>query len=86
MIATFFGTIWEAIISTLAEYLPVSSGIPSNVETAVSTFFGYVNGLNLILPISELITILTLDIIWEGSIIIFHFIRFLINLIRGSGA
>lgn len=85
MISAFFSSIWTNIISILIDILPTSSGIPSNVQTALTTFFGYVNGLNYILPIDTMLIILGLYITYEASVMLFHFLRFVFNLIRGSG-
>jgi len=86
MLTSLFNGIWNAIIEILVAILPQSEGIPSQVQTAFQTFFAYVNGLNLVLPISELTTVLAIYLIYEATIIIFHFTRFIINLVRGSGA
>lgn len=78
--------LFDSIKSFFIGLLPASQGFPSELETAFQTFLGYLNGLNLIFPISTMLQILGLVIIYELSMATFHFVRFLINLIRGSGA
>jgi len=86
MINIFFDKVFQEIINLLAKFLPSSSGLPDEVQTAFLTFISYLNGLNLIFPISTLFYILALYVGFEIGILTFYFVRFIINLIRGSGA
>lgn len=79
-----FNTIWDFILETLASTLPASQGIPTEVSTAFLTFMGYLNGMNLILPISTLLQCISIYLIFEGIIVMTHFTKWIIELVRGS--
>lgn len=81
-----FTFLWNLVVKFLTTLLPANQGFPIEITNAFSSFISYLNGLNLIFPISTLLTILSLYLIFESLILIFHFTRFIINLIRGSSA
>ena len=83
---TIFNTIQNFITDILVSILPTSTGLPENVNSAFLTFIGYLNGLNLVFPISTMFQILTIYIGFQLAIFTFYFLKFIINLIRGSGA
>ena len=83
---TLFSTIQEFIVNIFVSILPTSTGLPENVSEAFSTFIGYLNGFNLIFPISTMFQILTIYIGFQLAVFTFYFVRFMINLVRGSGA
>jgi len=84
--SNLFNTIQEFIVSVLSKILPYSDGFPPEVATAVNTFVAYLNGVNFLFPVSTLLRILALYLVFELILFIFHFGRYIINLIRGSSA
>jgi len=86
MIAIFFNSVLNEILNLLASILPSSSGLPSNVQTGITTFLNYLNGINYVFPVDSILTIMGLFITFEIALFLITLIRFVANMIRGSGA
>jgi len=81
---------WNAFVDNaaylLSTVLPTSSGLPDDVSIAFTTFVAYLNGVNYLFPISTLFYILLLRVIYDNINLVFDFVKWIANLIRGSGA
>ena len=82
----FFQTVWDAFLRIIANILPESAGLPSQVGTAVATIVDALYSFDAILPVDQIITVIQFTIAFEAGILIWHFVRMISNFVRGSGA
>jgi len=88
MITSFFITIAYFLLNGIFSIFPSSSGFPTDVDTAVSAIGGYLGILDPLVPISTMLTIITLIITFELAVFAFKGIKWIfshIPLIGGKG-
>jgi len=88
MITSFFITISYFLLNGILSIFPLSSGFPSDVDTAVSSIGGYLGILDPLVPIPTMLTILTLIITFELAVFAFKGLKWIfshIPLIGGKG-
>lgn len=88
MITSFFITIAYYVLSLIISIFPSSTGFPSDVDTAVSSIGGYLGILDPLVPISTMLTILTLIITFELTVFAFKGMKWLFShvpFIGGKG-
>lgn len=81
-----FDQIWGLTVAVLVRILPASSGLPTNFQESLTSFIAYLNLFNLILPIDTMLQIVAVSVIFELGIVTWHFIKMVLNYLRGSGA
>lgn len=86
MITNLINTIWNEVINFIASIFPDSTGLPSAVSTAINFLLDKLYGFSLIVPADDIILIIQYTIVFEAMVLIWHFVRWVINLVRGSGA
>lgn len=86
MFSEVWNIFWDGVMSLLAAVLPASSGLPSFITNAISTLLGYMYAFSYIIPVNTLISAIIIAISFEAGILTFRAFRFIINLLRGSGA
>jgi len=79
MITSFFVSFAAYVLQTIVAIFPDSTGLPTDVTTALTQFGGYVGILSPILPISSLATVFALVITFELSVFAFKGIKWLIS-------
>lgn len=86
----FFMTIGSFVLSFLPTAETIDTYLPflymEEIDTALETILGYMPRLDLILPMETIIAATLSVMVIEILIGLFNFYRFLINVIRGSGA
>jgi len=76
------------LLSTIIGLLPTSTGFPTDVTSAFTTFAGYVQILDTLLPIDTLATVLGIIISVDIAIFTFKTLKWLIShlpVIGGRG-
>lgn len=73
------------VFSSAINLLPAGSALPSDISSALSSFSSYFSMANSFLPVSTLFSIVALGITFEAGILIFKFVNWSINKLRGSG-
>jgi len=68
----------------LLAILPSSAGLPSGFNTALSGIFNGAYAYNSIFPIDTVVTILQFLVIFEGGILLFKIVNWIIGKVRGS--
>lgn len=74
------------VIFFFVDLLPSAGAFPGQIQTAITTVFTYAFGWDWLLPISTMTTILSLAGIFYGTLWLVHLIKWILNLVRGSGA
>jgi len=82
MITGFFITIITVVVSFFVSVLPVYD-MPTQWFDAVNLIWGYVNALNFLLPISTLLQVLVIAMLFHGTIFLWHFSLKIYHMIRG---
>jgi hypothetical protein len=59
--------------------------VPSGFSTAVHSLFGYIYTFNFILPIPTILTLLSLTLAFEGLLLTYKIIMWIIHLFRPHG-
>jgi len=70
--------------AALASLLPVAS-LPSGVTDAVSGVATYASQLDGMFPVATIASVLVLTVSFEGGVLVFRGIRWIIKTVRGSG-
>jgi len=83
MITTFFLLLGYQFLNFLVGLLPVSAGVPTEWVEGVNTVWGYINSFSFIVPVSTLLSVLTLALIFHGSIFAYHALMWIIRKIPG---
>jgi len=78
----FFGFIFYSLIAIL----PSAGVFPSQINTAFEWVFETAYAWNWILPIDTIITVLGLAAVFYTGVFTFQALKFILNIIRGSGA
>jgi len=86
MITTFLLSLSSYVVSAILYLLPDSSGLPSQVTSALSVLSGYVGILDPILPISTLAVVFSLVIAFELAVFAFKTLRWLIGFVPFVGS
>jgi len=82
MITGFFISIVTTVVVFFVGLLPIIA-VPMDWISAVNLIWGYMNALSFLLPISTLLTILSLVITIEVAVFLWHFSLKLYHMIRG---
>jgi len=88
MIFTGFIYVVVFLLGIIIDLLPTSTGFPADVTTAFATFAGYVQILDVMLPIATLGTVLGILISVDIAIFSFKTLKWLIShlpVIGGRG-
>jgi len=82
MITGFFIVLATSIVTFFLSILPVID-VPTEWTSAITLIWGYVNSLSFLLPISTLLTILSLVVTIEIAVFLWNFSLKLYHMIRG---
>jgi hypothetical protein len=75
--------IFQVIIQGLVSILPNGSSMPSQINSAFTTFAGFFQKANAIFPMDTVFTIMGLILTLEASILSFHIGNWIYTKIRG---
>lgn len=81
MITSFFISFALYVLQTIVAIFPASTGLPSDVTTALTQFGGYVGILSPILPIGTMATVFALVISFELAVFAFKGVRWLLSYV-----
>jgi len=84
-IQALFATFFNFVLGLIANILPNSNGLPTGISNAITTFAGYLNSWGGMFPVNTLFTVITTVILFEVGVIMFKFVKFILNLFRGAG-
>ena len=79
-------TLFNTILDFFASLLPNSDGLSVDVENSFTTFFGYVNDFDFVVPVDTLVNVVQAILTFELLLLGYGLTKFIINLVRGSGA
>jgi len=82
MISTFFLTVFASFASLLVGLLPTGI-LPVAVGTAIAYFVGVANAYSYVVPIDTLLQALAIVLVFDGSILAWHFINWIIRKVPG---
>jgi len=82
MITTFLLNILFSFVSFIVDFLPVGD-LPSGFNTALVYFWGVMNTFSYVLPLDTILQATLLVLIFDGVIILWHFINWVIRKIPG---
>jgi len=82
MIIAFFIKLITAIVTFFISLLPTIA-MPADWTNAITLIWGYVNAMSFLLPVSTLLTILTLVMTIEIVVFIWHFGLKIYHMVRG---
>lgn len=83
MIVTGFVYLGYYFLSALISLLPESTGLSSSFTSSLTSMFTVAQGWNWIFPINTLISILILSVGLEGGILLWNFLMWTYNKVRG---
>jgi len=82
MISTFFLTIFYSFVGFLLVLLP-SGHLPAVMTSAFSYFVGVANLFSFVVPVDTLLAAALVILLFDGAIIVWHFINWVIRKIPG---
>jgi len=82
MISTFFLTIFYGLVSLLVSFLPTGV-LPTQISTAFAYFWGVANSFSYVIPMDTLLKVVVLAIAFDGILLIWWFINWIIRKIPG---
>jgi len=82
MILTFLLNLFYAFAAFIVNILPTGS-LPSGFNTALVYFWGVMNTFSYVLPLDTILQATLLVLIFDGVIILWHFINWVIRKIPG---
>jgi len=82
MIVTFFLNLFFSVIRLLVDFLP-NGHLPSQITSAFTYYFGAANLFSYIIPIGTIVSALLVIIAFDGIVLIWHFINWIIRKIPG---
>jgi len=85
MITSFFIYLASQIINLILTPFPVSTGLPTEFHTALTTLTGYVGILDPLVPISTLVSALTIVFVYEFTIFSFKALSWIYHKIPVIG-
>jgi hypothetical protein len=65
---------------------PASTGFSNTALNSISTIIGYMFSVSYVLPVTDILIIIQLTVGFELVLLFIGFLRFVLNLLRGSGA
>lgn len=81
-----FDGLWNQVVNLVATIMPASEGLPLEMVDSVSTISGYLFAFNDLFPLDDLFTLMVFYVGFELGVLTFHLVRWVLNLLRGSGA
>jgi len=86
MITSFILSFFLSSLTYITSWLPSVTSLPFNMDTAITTFVGDINGLIIVMPWMKIVWQLALfALLIKALFLALHFGVFLLNIIRGSG-
>jgi len=82
MILTFILSLFFGLIGLLASALPTGH-LPAIMTTAFAYFFGVANTFSYVVPVATLMQALIVVVAFDGAILVWHFINWIIRKIPG---
>jgi len=82
MISSFFLTIFYGLLNLLVGFLPTGN-LPTQIVSALSYFFGVANLFSYVIPITTIFQAIVVVIAFDGIIMLWHFINWIIRKIPG---
>jgi len=83
MITGFFLQLMFIVVQFILQHLPILS-LPSGVASGITIVVSYMNLFTFIFPVAALFTLLTLTLVVEVAILVWHFGWKFIHAIRGN--
>jgi len=82
MITTFLLSLFFGLIGLLLAILPVGH-LPEVMTTAFAYFLGVANTFSYVIPVATLLQALVVVVAFDGAILVWHFINWVIRKIPG---
>jgi len=82
MISTFFLAITYGLVNLVVGFLPTGS-LPSVISTSFAYLMGIVNAYSFIVPIDTLLQAAAVILVFDGSLMLWYFINWIIRKIPG---
>jgi len=82
MITSFFLSVFYGFINLIVGFLPTGS-LPVGITTAFAYFMGVVNSFSYVVPIDTLLQAALVILAFDGALILWHFINWIIRKIPG---
>jgi len=82
MISTFFLTTFSGLVNLLVGFLP-SGHLPAAMTSSFAYFIGIANAFNYVVPIATMLQALAVVLAFDGAILLWHFINWVIRKIPG---
>lgn len=83
MITGFFLQIFYILVAFFVNLLPTTA-FPSGITNAITTVWYYVNSMSFLLPVSTLLQVLVLAMIFHGAILLWRLAHLVGGYIRGK--
>lgn len=84
MIPGFFLNLLYYFLSFMISILPVGGTLPQSWVSSLLLMWGYAQSFSYVIPISTLLTVLSLAMTFHISIFAFRLVKWLVHLIRGN--
>lgn len=85
MILDFLINVFVWFIQFVLGFIPEGPSIPDGISTTLNDVFSLFAGMNAFLPVEEMFTTITFLISSEIAVMVFHFVMWIIKVIRGHG-
>jgi len=70
----------------LVSLLPASDGLPNSVSTALFSFVSFAHSFDWLFPVNTLLTVFGIVMAVTLAMNIWHFVRYIVGVVRGSGS
>lgn len=84
MTTILFFITFTSVFFVLLNFLPVSTGLPSEVVTGFQYIIGQMKAWNEIFPIDTLFTVVSIVTVYYGALWTWRAVLWVIHLIRGA--
>jgi len=81
MIIGFFLSLFYTFISFIVGLLPTSA-FPSEISSAITTFWSYVNLFSMVVPVQTIITVLGLSFTYLATLLVWDAFHWVLRRIR----
>lgn len=84
MILTFILNVFYGFVSLVISFLPNSSPLPQSFDDAFNYIFGLLWNFDVVISVSNLIVVLGLATVFQGTILFVRLVLWVIRLVRGQ--
>jgi len=77
----FSAVLFFAFVIGILNFLPTGTELPTGISSAITLIFGYMQLFNFFLPIDTLMQVLAATLLFQGAILLWAIIRWVIAFI-----